>query len=86
MSRSPPTITPQMVAEALPTFVTAHQIAEAIGCADSTIYLWVQQGYIPHVRLGRCVRFSLREVQEWLAQAAKPGPQTDDACAREETR
>jgi excisionase family DNA binding protein len=73
MRPSTPTITPQTVAEFLPTFLTARQLSQAIVCAESTIYAWVQQGSIPHVRLGRCVRFNLHDVQEWLAQAAKPG-------------
>jgi excisionase family DNA binding protein len=73
MSTPAPTIVPPTATEILPTFVTAQQLSQAVACAESTIYLWVQQGYIPHVRLGRCVRFNLRDVQEWLAQAAKPG-------------
>jgi excisionase family DNA binding protein len=76
MSPLTPTTTPPTAPDVLPQFVTAQQIAQATGCANSTIYLWVQQGYIPHVRLGRCVRFNLRDVQEWLAQAAKPGRRT----------
>jgi excisionase family DNA binding protein len=57
----------------LPRVVTAKQLAAAIQVAESTIYEWVHQGYIPHVRLGRCVRFNLGEVQAWFDQHAKPG-------------
>jgi excisionase family DNA binding protein len=73
MSPSAPTMTAPPEAAILPQFLTARQIARATGCANATIYAWAQQGLIPHVRLGRCVRFNLRDVEAWLAQAARPG-------------
>jgi excisionase family DNA binding protein len=72
MNTPAPPITPSPAAEILPQFVTAQQIAQATGCADSTIYAWAERGDIPHVRLGRCIRFNLRDVEAWLAQAARP--------------
>jgi excisionase family DNA binding protein len=41
--------------------------------ARSTVYDWVHMGYIPHVRLGACVRFRPSEVTEWVRAQAQPG-------------
>jgi excisionase family DNA binding protein len=59
--------------QTLPSLVTARQLAAATQIAESAIYEWVHMEYIPHVRLCRCVRFNLVEVQAWLQQHAKPG-------------
>jgi excisionase family DNA binding protein len=80
--RTPLTTTPEQVktflakkgdASTLPTLVTAKQLAVATQIAESTIYQWVHLGYIPHIRLGRCVRFNLVEVQAWLQQHTRTG-------------
>jgi excisionase family DNA binding protein len=42
----------------------------------STIYSWVQLGYIPHVRLGNCVRFRPTDVAAWLNHHVRPGRKT----------
>jgi excisionase family DNA binding protein len=41
--------------------------------AKSTIYEWVREGYIPHLRVGGAIRFRPSEVQAWLERHAKPG-------------
>jgi excisionase family DNA binding protein len=41
--------------------------------ARSTVYDWVSQGFIPHVKLIGCVRFRPSEISRWLDQQAKPG-------------
>ncbi len=57
----------------LPTHFTVKQLSATLQIAESTIYEWVHLGYIPHIRLGRCVRFNLAEVQTWLQEHTKPG-------------
>jgi excisionase family DNA binding protein len=49
------------------------ELCAALGIARSTAYDWVHQEFIPHVKLGGCVRFLPSAVQAWLDQQAKPG-------------
>ena len=41
--------------------------------AKSTIYEWVRQGFIPHLRVGGAIRFRPAEVLAWLDRHAHPG-------------
>lgn len=52
---------------------TAKDLSQAFKTATSTIYQWVHEGRIPHVRLGTCVRFRPKEVQVWLERQGKTG-------------
>ena len=44
------------------TYLSAKQIAVILGVTPKTVYTWAQIGLIPHVRIGRKVRFALEEV------------------------
>ncbi len=46
--------------------LTPQEMAEYLGVKVSTIYQWTHIGYIPHMKLGRFVRFKEREVLKWL--------------------
>jgi excisionase family DNA binding protein len=52
---------------------TVAELSGATKIAKSTIYEWVQQEYIPHIKLGGCIRFRPSEVMTWLDKHAKPG-------------
>ena len=58
---------------ALETFLDAGQVAEMLGLSIATIRKWVLIGYIPYLKIGRTVRFSATEVQDW-ARGKKPRP------------
>ena len=47
------------------TFYDAGQVAEMLGLSVATIRKWVLTGYIPFKKIGRAVRFSVSEVQDW---------------------
>jgi len=49
------------------------ELCAKLRVARSTVYDWVHLGFIPHVRLGGCVRFRPSEIGRWLDQQAKPG-------------
>ena len=49
------------------------EICSRLRVARSTVYDWVSQGFIPHVKLIGCVRFRPSEISSWLDQQAKPG-------------
>ncbi len=55
---------------------TPDQIADYLGVKLSTIYQWTHQGYIPHVKLGRLVRFDLRAIDQWLKRLSDSGRTT----------
>jgi excisionase family DNA binding protein len=52
---------------------TVAELSPVINAAPSTIYGWVHEGFIPHIKIGRCVRFRPSEVMAWLDKHAKPG-------------
>jgi excisionase family DNA binding protein len=48
------------------TFFDAGQVAKLLGLSVATIRKWVLIRYIPYKKIGRAVRFSAREIQEWV--------------------
>lgn len=44
-----------------------------LGVARSTVYEWVQIGFIPHVRMGGVVRFRPSDIGAWVNKQASPG-------------
>ena len=56
--------------------LTPQQIAEILGVKPSTIYQWTHQWYIPHVKLGRLVRFKEAEVTSWIDKRSNSGRKT----------
>lgn len=59
---------------AVEPLVTVKQLSEALQVSKGTIYLWVKQGNLPHIRLtADCVRFRVSDVQTWLEQHAQAG-------------
>lgn len=55
------------------TLWTVAQLCDAFGVARATVYAWTHQGYLPHVKLGSCVRFRPSEVGKWLEDRALAG-------------
>ncbi len=52
---------------------TVAELSANLKVARSTIYDWVHEGFIPHVKVSGCVRFRPSEVKAWLDQHAQPG-------------
>ena len=46
--------------------LNVQEIAELIGVKPSTIYQWTHQGFIPHVKIGKLVRFKPDAVMKWV--------------------
>lgn len=46
--------------------LTPEEIAGYLQISPRTIESWVWRGKIPHIKIGRCVRFDLGQIQEWL--------------------
>jgi excisionase family DNA binding protein len=53
-----------------------RQLAEWLHVKEFTIRKWVHYRFIPHVKLGRCVRFQESEIEQWLRERAEKGRAT----------
>lgn len=51
----------------------AAEVAARLGVPTSWVRESVRSGAIPHVRLGRYVRFDPADVDTWLAECKRPG-------------
>ena len=49
------------------------EIAEQLNMSVSTIRKWVHFGFIPHVKLGRTVRFREKDVEAWIEERTEKG-------------
>ncbi len=57
--------------------LTADDVAASLGVSRDWVYSEVRAGRIPHVRLGRHVRFRCEAIEQWivgLEHATMPGP------------
>jgi excisionase family DNA binding protein len=48
------------------TLLNVGQVAQMLGLSVSTIRKWVLIRYIPYRKIGKAVRFSASEIQEWI--------------------
>ncbi len=47
--------------------LTIDELAEVLTVKKSTIYQWVHLGLIPHIKVGRLLRFKEGGIKKWLA-------------------
>jgi excisionase family DNA binding protein len=53
-----------------PLLVSARQAAELLGIGRTTLYELIGRGAIVPVRIGRCVRFPVRELEAFVEELA----------------
>jgi excisionase family DNA binding protein len=46
--------------------LTIAQVSDLLNIKISTLYAWVSQGKIPHVKIHGLIRFQAQEIQQWL--------------------
>jgi len=46
--------------------LTVRQVADILHCHEMTIYEWVAAGKIPHMRVGRRIKFDGATLAVWL--------------------
>ena len=46
--------------------INISELSEWLGVATGTLYNWVYQQRIPFKKVGRCLRFAVDEIDEWL--------------------
>jgi len=49
-----------------PRLLTVKELANYLGVNRFSVYRWVAQKRIPHLRVDRLIRFDLREVEEFM--------------------
>ena len=55
--------------------LTVNEVATLVGVHPKTIYAWVRNGTIPYLKVAHTVRFSRRQIDDWL-EANSRGPAT----------
>ena len=53
--------------------LTPKQLSELLQVDQSTVYWWSHTGFIPHVKLGKLVRFKEGEVEDWINGRSRKG-------------
>lgn len=61
----------QMEKECL--LLTPQQMAKALAISPRKLWSMTANGEVPHVRLGRCVRYRVEALRDYLAQVEKGG-------------
>lgn len=46
----------------------AEEVAEILNMTKDRVYSLARQNLIPHVRIGRQLRFSYRAIEEWISR------------------
>lgn len=54
--------------------VGAHEIAELLDVSTQRVYEMARQNLVPHVRLGRIVKFDPERVGEWISAGGQALP------------
>lgn len=53
--------------------LNVQEVADLIVVKPSTIYQWTHQGYIPHIKVGKVVRFDRNDILKWLNRLKTAG-------------
>jgi len=64
------------------TFIDVGQVAKMLGLSIATIRKWVLIKFIPYRKIGRAVRFSTVEIQDWMMSKSS-SPQKSQAKTNE---
>ena len=48
--------------------VGVERAAALLGIQVSTMYTWCEKRRVPHIRIGRALRFDLADLSRWVAE------------------
>ena len=57
-------------------YVNIQDVAEFLNVKRSTVYKWIQEGFIPHYKLKGAIRFKLSEIENWMKRRRVKGRET----------
>ena len=66
--------------------LTPEQLAEFLQLKKSTIYYLTKQKKIPHLKIGRAVRFDAAEIEAWVKSSHERVEATTDTLLRRMAR
>lgn len=52
---------------ATPRMLRVAEVAKRLDLPEKRLYILAREGIIPHVRLGRSIRFNEAEIEAWIA-------------------
>lgn len=55
------------------SLLTAEEAATYLKISVSAVRHWTSSGYIPHVRIGRNVRYNIRAIEKWIEKRSFAG-------------
>jgi len=55
--------------------LTPRQASEALAVSARKLWSMTASGEIPHIRLGRCVRYPVEDLQRWIDERKQGGDQ-----------
>jgi excisionase family DNA binding protein len=47
-------------------YISIQELSEYIGITKGTLYVWVCYKRIPYVKIGKRVKFDLKEIDDWI--------------------
>lgn len=48
------------------SLVTIEEVAKYLKVTPRAVYNWIHEYQLPHYKVGRCLRFEMNEIKEWL--------------------
>lgn len=56
-----------------PEFLTLEELCLWLKVRPATVYEWTHTGFIPHLKLGRLLRFEKATIAAWITERAQAG-------------
>ncbi len=44
------------------------EVSEKLGVSKNTVYDWCAYGRIPHIKVGKFLRFNIEDINNWLTE------------------
>lgn len=54
-----------------PMLLNTRQTAKLLNISERTVFSLIKEGKLPSVKIGRCLRFSVADLETFIAQARK---------------
>lgn len=61
-----------------PRMLRVAEVAKRLDLPEKRLYILAREGIIPHVRLGRSIRFNEAELEAWIAAGGSGYPGTEE--------
>jgi excisionase family DNA binding protein len=61
-------------------YLAIKELSQYLNIKPSTLYAWVAQGKIPHVKINRLIRFQKEEIDAWVESFKNDRPKAIPIC------